>query len=306
MTIGPQAGRPSERRGRSQLDHFLIYREAADMPNAIAVMDQLSDELYGDVLQSKTVDTALPSIVSSFMPKSGGTFLFNRLVLEYHYVEYHWFVTHPLAGQAAYAVPAALRNYLRGGCASHTHFLPTPHNLASLAQAGVRKVWVHVRHPCETVQSAYYHYAGEGQGEGAVALARRADAARERVAMGLDVERGDARKLNAFFREQLTWVVDWLHMWLLCAEANPGFVHFTSHRELGDSAGLLSRVFAAFEVPLQVGAPSPHRPEDRRRLGHANDWRDGLFGETIGEAVALIEKRLAPTPWLRSLCGLDA
>jgi len=275
------------------------------MPNAIAALDKVSDVLHARVRARTAISPVLPSIVSSFMPKSGGTFLFNRLVHDCGYVEYHWSVSHPQALHAAYAVPRALRNYLRGGCVSHTHYLPSPHNLAVLEGAGVRKVWVHVRHPCEVVQSAYHHYAGEGHGDGEIARERSEQAVREATELGLDVDVADRRKRTAFFRAQIPWVVDWLRMWVLHAAEHPGFVHFTSHRDLRDPVELLNGVFAAFGVPRRLAELPAHRPQDRRRRGQVRDWRHGLDDDAIGEAVTLIESRLAPARWVRDLCGLE-
>jgi hypothetical protein len=288
----------------SRLRHFQIYRSAGDMPNAIQLMDELSDEFYWRVCRSKTIDTRLPSIVAAFMPKSGGTFLFNRLVLFCRYVDYHWAVSHPFAGQSIYAVPRALRNYLDGGCAHHSHFLPTPYNLKALDDAGVRKVWVHVRHPCEVVQSAYYHYAGLGQGEGSGGQFRVEATLREAAMLNIDAEVGNPEKLNAFFRAQLEWVIDWLRMWLSHAEARPEFVYLTSHRDLNDPLQLLRGVFGAFGAPIALDGVLGFVSHDRRRTGHGNDWRDQLDPATIEAATELIKVRLGFSKIARDLCNI--
>jgi hypothetical protein len=287
-----------------RVQHFTMYRDAGDMVNAVHLLDAIADELYWIVCSHKTIDTRLPSIVSAFMPKSGGTFLFNRLVLFCGYAEYHWSVSNPTAPQSVYAVPRALRNYLDGGCAHHAHFLPTPHNVAALDDAGVRKVWLHVRHPAEVVQSAYFHYAGQGQGEGEIGRRRSALVAREAALLGIDADARNPEKLNAFFRDQITWVVGWLRMWLMQAEARPGFVFVTSHRELRDPAGLLRRVFEAFDVPVALDDVPGSVPSDRRRTGHANDWREQLTPETIRLTEAVIAERLRFSAIGRELCGL--
>lgn len=300
-------GRPGDRSGpvQGKLEHFEAYRRVADMPNAIATLDDVADDLHDLLRLEHELRLDRPSIVSSFMPKSGGTFLHNRLVRDCGYAVYHWGVPNPHAAQAVYAAPRALRNFLRGGCTSHTHALPTPHNLAVFRQECVPAVWVHVRHPCEVVQSAYFHYAGEGQGEGAVGRTRAAENAEEAERLGLAIDPSDANKRNEFFRAQLRWVIEWLRMWVLFAESLPGFVHFTSHRELSDPTRLLQNVFDRFAVPIEVETVGDHLPEDRRRRDHSPDWREGLTVEAIGEAVALIEEHLAPPPWLRELCGID-
>lgn len=302
--LGRLRGRP--RHVQDRLDHFEFYRRAADMPNAVATLDEVADDLYAELRVQRALRIDQPSIVSSFMPKAGGTFLHNRLVRDCGYAVYHWAVANPLATQAVYASTRALRNYLRGGCTSHTHCLPSPHNLAAFRSEGVASVWVHVRHPCEVVQSAYFHYAGQGQGEGSVGRERVAETVEEVARLGLEIDPADAEKRNAFVRDQLPWIVDWLRMWALHAEAKPGFVHFTSHRELGDPEALLRGVFRRFGVPHSVDRIQDQLPEDRRRTGHSGDWRDGLDRETIGFAVALLEERLDPKPWLRELCGIGA
>jgi len=302
--VGRFRGRP--RHVQQKLEHFEFYRRSADMPNAVATLDEAADDLYAELRVEQALRIDRPSIVASFMPKSGGTFLHSRLVRDCGYAVYHWAVANPLATQAVYASTRALRNYLRGGCTSHTHFLPTPHNLAAFRNEGVSRVWVHVRHPCEVVQSAYFHYAGQGQGEGSVGRERVAETVEEVARLGLDVDPADAEKRRAFFREQLPWIVDWLRMWAVHAEAKPDFVHLTSHRGLVDPAGLLRGVFARFGVPLSVESVRDRLPEDRVRSNHSADWRDGLDRDTVGFAVALLEQRLDPQPWLRELCGIGA
>ena len=151
------AGDEKGRGSRDLLSEYVAYREDDDMQNAVAIWNEMADFLLDRAIGEPGWDGSKRSIVSSFMPKSGGTFLFNRLTKSCGYTEYYWGITHRMRAGDVYAVQRALKHYLTGGMASHTHFRPTLHNMSALDAAGVDPVWVHLRERREATASAYFH-----------------------------------------------------------------------------------------------------------------------------------------------------
>lgn len=266
---------------RDLLSEYVAYREADDMPNAVAVWAEMADYLLDRAREKPGWDPARRSIVSSFMPKSGGTFIFNRLLTACGFVEYYWGITHRLRARLVYAVPRALANYLGGGMACHTHFTPSPHNLGALDTAGVEQVWVHVRDPREAVVSNYYHCLGIGHGSGPIGEERARQAREQAAILGIDVELHNPDKLNAFVREQIASMAEWLEQWLALAQARPGYVVFSNFHELKQPEWMLARVFDEFGMALSWPDMPDTMPADRRRRDREQDWREGLSVETI-------------------------
>ena len=265
---------------RNILAEYVAYRDAADMTNAVGAYGEMADWLFEQATRMPGWDPARRSIVSSFMPKSGSTYTFNRLIT-CGYIEYFWGITYPKASRFVYAVPRAVEHYLAGGMACHTHFLPTPDIMPVLDAAGVDRVWVHLRDPRECVASSYYHNLGIGQGSGAVGEERARQARDQAARNGVDVELGSAEKTNAFFRARIGAMVDWAAQGLQLAAARPGYVVFSTFSEMHDPRAMLQRVFTEFGMTMVVPDLPASLPEDRRRTEHSHDWREGLTRETI-------------------------
>jgi hypothetical protein len=106
------------------------YYNQLDLPNAIALWGDFAAHDYkARSVGPPPINLELPSVISSFQPKSGGTYIFNRLIESFGYKEYWWGISHPQFATWAYAVPESLELFLRGGCATHSHCLPTPYNI---------------------------------------------------------------------------------------------------------------------------------------------------------------------------------
>jgi hypothetical protein len=273
--------RPGRAGGRDFLAEYVAYRDALDMPNAIAVWGEMADHVFERASANPTWDPSRRSIVSAFMPKSGGTFIHNRLLAACGFVDYYWAITHPLRARLVYAVPRALEHYLAGGMACHTHFLPGAHNMSILDAAGVDRVWVHVRDPREAVVSNYYHSLGIGHGSGEIAEERARQAREQAARLGLDLELGNAAKLNAFVREQIESMTTWLEQWLALSRERPGYVVVSTFPELRHPEWMLARVFDEFGMSLSWPEMPDAMPADRRRRDREQDWRHDLTPETV-------------------------
>jgi len=276
---------------RDILAEFVAYREAEDMASAVRTYGEMADWLFERAVREPGWDPCKRSIVSSFMPKSGGTYTFNRLK-SCGYVEYFWGITHRKAHRFVYPVPRALANYLQGGMACHTHFLPTADTMHMLDAAGVDRVWVHLRDPRETVASSYYHNLGIGQGSGTIGEERARQARDQAARNGVDVELGNAEKANAFFRLRIGVMVDWAAQWLELAVARPGYVVFSTFAEMRDPRAMLERVFTEFGMTIEVPELPTSLPEDRRRTEHSHDWREGLTDDTLALVNETVQSRL--------------
>ena len=125
---------------------FEKHRESNENANAIPCFGRLARYRFDEVTSLPNFDLTKKSIISAFQPKSGGTYLHNRL-LQLGYQEFWWLFTHRLCPSVCYASDEALLYYLLGGCACHTHARPDANILAALDRACVDKIWVHLRNP---------------------------------------------------------------------------------------------------------------------------------------------------------------
>ncbi len=250
---------------------FEQYREAHDNANASACFGRLARGRYHEAASRPGYDPARKSIVSVFQPKSGGTYLHNRL-LQLGYQEFWWLFPNRINHSVCFASDEALQYYLRGGFACHTHARPDPNILAALDRAGVGKIWVHVRNPAESVVSAYHHYLGEGHGEGEVGQQRRQEAldAAQRDGLVPGMTKSD------FAVSAIAFFVEWVAQWLRYAEQHPDVVVLSYYRELADPHALLSRVFAELGAAPPGAVSAALAPQDRYRQKTTNNWRHDL------------------------------
>jgi hypothetical protein len=253
---------------RSQYEQFCAVDDSA---NAAACFNALAEHHFGHLSSQPDFDPSRRSIVSVFQPKSGGTFLHNRM-LQLGYKEFWWCFVHRRCHSVCYAGHQALALYLSGGCACHTHARPHPNILAALDHAHVEKIWIHLRNPAECAVSAYHHYQGEGHGEGDIGAERRADALA--FSQSFDV-RPQAGK-SEFVMAHIDWYAEWAAMWLEYAKQRPGLIEFSFYRELADPQAMLSRVFGELGVELKGSVSAAPTGRDRFRRKEATDWRVDL------------------------------
>jgi hypothetical protein len=247
---------------------FEKYREANENANAIPCFGRMSRYQFDEISRRRSFDPSKKSIISVFQPKSGGTYLHNRM-LQQGYQEFWWSFSDRLCPSVCYASDEALKYYLTGGCACHTHARPDANILAALDRAGVEKIWVHLRNPAETVVSSYHHYLGRGHGNGALSEQRVRESLVEAPRQGLT----DGVTKSDFVIKHVGWHLEWVSEWLRFAQNRPGLVEFSYYQELADPQALLARVFR------ELGAQAPGEftiaatPDDRRREKASPDWR---------------------------------
>lgn len=270
---------------------FGNMQEVGDSAGCVAMFDRISAYSYG-VLER--IDVSLPSIISAFMPKSGGTFLHNRMKKSLNYKDFYWGITLSADPMAVFASKSALALFLKGGCTSHTHMVPHPHNVDVFNDVGVSKIWVHIRDPRDAAMSAYFHYLGLGQGSGTVAQDRISSAAKQAEHLGIKVGRQSKEEVKEFLSNHLPSMIGWIESWLVFDQLNPGSVFFTRFDQLDNISSLLNIVLQQFGgTPRASLMADDVLPEDRRRLGSRETW-DEFAGDAVAkQAQQMIEDRLA-------------
>jgi len=250
---------------------FERHREADDNANAAACFGRLQHFRYRELASRPAFDSTRKSIISVFQPKSGGTYLHNRM-LALGYQDFWWLYAHRSNASYCYASDEALRLYLAGGCTCHTHARPDPNILAALDRAGVDKIWVHLRNPAESVVSCYHHYLGEGHGSGEIGEQRKQKALDEAQREGL----APGTEKSSYVTEIIGWYLEWIVQWLKFARDRPGLVVFSDYSELANPHALLSRVFKELRDELKGNVSAEPTTNDRIRKKEGNNWRHDL------------------------------
>lgn len=258
------------------------FREDLDLVNALELFEALSDSLADAHRQAQqaAIDRGIPSFLSAFLPKSGGTYLHARLVSA-GAAEIFNHTQNPIDyDKQAYLVAGWLRLFLRGGASCHTHLRPTPWNLRILNQSGARKIWVHVRDPRQSALSAYWHGQGKGQGSG--------EAARERAAMEAEIraiykariggtyhyDLPKGEQLRDFFEQFLTWITGWRE----AQDRLSSEILFTTYEQmLSDREGFERKVLSFHGAEKMRGVFSDAvTTRDRFRSGKRDEWRTAV------------------------------
>lgn len=268
-----------------EIEDYSLARNAGDYLNAVGIWDAMAYRIYDHLeLSGQKIKKCLPPIFSSFMPKSGGTFLYNRMI-KLGYRNYFWGVSNEHELSEVHPTPNAVKAYKQGGVFSHTHATPSAFfcMIDSLVNLGV--IWVHVRNPLDASLAAVYHYQGEGQGDGLIRNLRITEIEAQKLYLakhkGIDFENRES-----VFMASLEHYVGWLSSWLKFATDNPGRVRFTFFEELSDASALINRVLTSYGYHGKLVVDT-HNSEDRLRLAGERDWRLGLRDATIERAEKL-------------------
>lgn len=264
------------------IDDYVKAREQHDYPNAIAIWDAIAEanDAYIRKHNASAFNPALPAIFSAFMPKSGGTFLHNRLMKTVGYLDYYWAITHVASAALVYPTPRAVEVYQRGGYTCHTHATPSPYFRFIVEPRVSQPIWVHVRHPAEACLAGFYHFKGEGQGEGEVHRQRLAEIEHDKTVLGEIHGFTFDEPWPEFFATHCKFYVEWLDTWIAYADRHPGRVVFSFFDELSDVDALLTRILAIYGFDLKPRDVPETIPEDRRRTSGTRDWRAGLTDAT--------------------------
>jgi hypothetical protein len=245
--------------------------DAHDYANAIASFGEHQRDRFRAMTHRREIDESKKSIVSIFQPKSGGTFLHNRM-LGAGYQEFWWLFSESADATRCFASIDALELFVRGGCTCHTHARPDPNILAALDQAGVENIWVHLRNPAASAVSCYYHYLGEGHGSGEIGERRRQEALDEAQRRGLT----PGMDISKFVHGAIDFFVKWVAEWIRFADRHPGLVVFSYYQELANPEALLERIFSHFGATLDAPVSTQPAATDRYRRKRTADWRSEL------------------------------
>jgi hypothetical protein len=256
------------------LGMYEYFRESRDNANALACFDQMARYSYRKLSQRTDFDPSKRSVISTFQPKSGGTFLHNRM-LQLGYQDFWWCFTDQICPSYCYASFDALQLFMAGGCTCHTHARPEANILAAWDRAGVEKIWLHLRNPAEAAISSYYHFLGEGHGEGEIGAQRRKEALAEGARRGV----GPGMAVSDFAVVEIAWHVDWVAGWLRYAAQHPDLVVLSYFSELADPQALISRVFSELGIELDRPITAAPMRDDRFRRHRATNWRSELTAD---------------------------
>lgn len=298
-TLRRLPGETREEQSKRILRRHHDFMQMGDLTNAITLWGEWSPFLFRQIVARDgggKHDFSKPSIVSAFMPKSGGTFIHNRMVADFGYGDYWWCLTDPKSPSNCFASAEALRFYTLGGFTCHTHMVPHPQILATLDNHYPDPIWVHIRDPRDVVLSSYYHYLGRAQGSGQT-YAQRMQQIQQELAH-LKIELGD---INDYARQHLTFFLDWLTEWVTYSQSDPGRVFFTFFDELQQPADLFKRVFAEFDAKLQLEEITASLEKDRKR--DKDEERENLSPAVRDELKDRIARQLAGFEYLDRVLG---
>lgn len=280
---------------------FGAFQDVSDSAGCVATFDRIAPLIYPTI---EGVQTELPSIISAFMPKSGGTFLHNRFVKSVGYKEFHWGITLKKDPIGVFVSEKALELFLRGGCTSHTHMVPHPYNIDVFNRLGVERIWIHLRDPRDAAMAAYYHYLGQGQGEGEIAASRIEGIRQQADLLGLRLNTGQQDEIDEFVMRSLPFMIDWIERWLSFGAANPYSLIITYHKHLVDTEGLIRHLLAQFGyIPPDSFNIVDYLPEDRRRFAERRDWREFVSANVAALGDEMVESRLSRYSVWHDLCA---
>lgn len=182
-------------------------------------------------------------------------------------------VTYSMITEAV--VPSWAWDFALGGACYVTHLRPTPAVVEQMKQAGIERVFVHVRDPRQAFLS-WLHYAPSLWGERAAA------------------------ELEQRFSAQFGWyleAVDWVHGWSEAAAALP--IHFSTFEAfVADREAFIDRMVAAY------GGDPEHFDKDAAttryegvdyhlRRGEVDEWRRAFTPAQIERLNAALPAALA-------------
>lgn len=268
------------------MDDYVAARESDDYLNAVGIWDALAFDVYDYIDESScgSINKELPPIFAAFMPKSGGTFLYNRMINDFGYRNYDWGVTKELSYSEVYPTPNSVRAYKQGGVFSHTHALPTPYLRMIDSIENMGKIWVHVRNPLDASLSAYFHYNGEGQGDGLIADDRKREIKRDADKLyALNIV--DCADRERLFIDTINFYDLWIRSWLDFHHENPGRIFFTKFDDLINNLFVFDKVCSSYNLNNNISICSNRLPSDRFRVNGERDWKFGLSDTAIDYGI---------------------
>ncbi len=264
-----------EPRYHSALASFLRSRNR--LPEALVHFERAADFIFENFEAQRSSVKHVGSIVAAFMPKSGGTYLANAIRRGTGLIETYFGVFSFLDYSDFYVIENLLRRFLEGGCFSHNHMSATPRNVQLLKSCSVPRVWVHVRDPRQAILSSFHHHAGEGQGNGPIAVRRRLEIQQQNRLVE-DAMGDELNNLDAFVEKLYPWLVKWIADWKTVNDSGELPVVFTTFENLRRCpTSFFADVWREFLPPDMVPCESVTvQPDDRFRQGLVDEWKTVL------------------------------
>lgn len=264
----------------------LRLRKELDLVNAIELFDRLSGSIQAahEERQRFAISQNIPSFFSSFLPKSGGTFLHNRLI-NAGAVEIPHHTQSPIDFLGcSYLIPSWLRVFLDGGASCHTHFPSMAWNLRIINEVGVQRIWLHLRDPRQAALSAYWHGQGVGQGSGdweTRRLQNEKEARDIRLRRVGDVHRYD-KPFDVQIRENFDRFLCWITSWLMASKVLKCDMLFTTYEKMLTDRSAFEKLVLRFHGSehLRDVFEGEVSPKDRFRRGLVDEWRTVVDAET--------------------------
>jgi hypothetical protein len=265
------------------------FRDDLDLVNAVELLEQLGSDVqnYHKEKQDRAIEAGIPAFFSSFMPKSGGTYLHNSL-LRAGAIDIYNGTQNPINYYQSFLIPSWLKVFLKGGSTCHSHMRPTPYNRKIMKATGVSRIWIHARDPRQAALSSFWHQNGYGQGKGEHAEKRIREeneissfrAQSERL-LGLTpfLEEPFETQIKLQFGAMQQWIWDWLA--LSDSWQNMRFLFTTYEEMLADRPDFERRVLDFFQYTASDRTVFKNvEGEDRFRSGSIMEWR-GVYSADL-------------------------
>jgi hypothetical protein len=260
------------------------YRAELDMVNALELLENTSPEfeIAHAARQTTAISVGIPAFFSTFMPKSGGTFLNNHLVSA-GAVEVRHSTESPISAEQAYLIKGRVSTFLKGGATSHIHMRPSPWNIRIMKECKVKKLWVNVRDPRQAALSWYWYKRQIENADSAwvteqVKGQETKDAVSKKFVEAMKFEQKEMdQQVRTFFSWSNRWMNDWWHV-----RNKLGIkMLFTTQEEMAsDMNKFEQKVLKFFNAGHMVGVFGTATEKDRFRAGRTDEWRTDIAPET--------------------------
>ncbi len=212
----------------------------------------------------------LPLILLNTLPKSASESIWNRLAEGLGVAQSHLSIG---LFPDCTLLPARVQSAAEGGLIAKEHIPASAHNLAVLAEQGVRRLVFHVRDPRQAALS-WAHFVRDDVSMRLMAPIWR------KVVPPRDILRGDfADLLDWCIEHYLAIQVAFIRAWLevaASAEHDLEVRFLTFERFLTEPEGYLAEVLEFFEIDESAFAAEAEAEVVHLRKGRSDEWREVL------------------------------
>ncbi len=268
---------------REQEETALRYARELDMP-----LNPLHSDHAGFAARIQRARAlGMPTVLLVTIPKSASETIWNRLAGGLALAQAHLSLglfPHCLL------LPCRLRAVRGGGLAAKEHIFPSQTNLALLAEAGLRRVFVHLRDPRQATLS-WAHFVLHD-----ISRRKLGPLWRRTVPPRAVLERGFEAVLDWSIERVLPLYVAFARAWTRFAEAGRGFEIALGTYEafLDDPTAYLRSILAhfgidaaAYDHTAAAAAESVHL-----RRGRKEEWREVFTARQRRRTAALLDPEL--------------